>query len=231
MFEHKDYKLTQRLVQFIFNFVTLGRNEISSLTLNKIVCSYLITYFEARNSIGNGKLVEYIDACLVNMIKYLVDDVEMHTRQAANRSRYNNGRTVGLIRNNAKFCALMAESIVEEAMRVVLKESQIAILSFDCTTDISTAGEHVSSLGHMNGRFGWCLVCKKAADYYCKDQKVPICGYSCKLLLVELTHPVSSFKESKLTLVQVMLKYFVKLSSKRNENMNIDFKAYVLSHL
>lgn len=26
------------------------------------------------------------------------------------------------------------------------------------------------------GKYGLCFICKKVADYYCKDTKVPVCG-------------------------------------------------------
>lgn len=40
--------------------------------------------------------------------------------------------------------------------------------------------------GHLNGRFGWCLVCRKPADYYCKDTRVPVCSSDCKLRYLEV---------------------------------------------
>ena len=26
------------------------------------------------------------------------------------------------------------------------------------------------------GKYGFCFLCKQAADYYCKDTRVPVCG-------------------------------------------------------
>ena len=34
---------------------------------------------------------------------------------------------------------------------------------------------------HISGRFGWCIVCRKTANYYCKEKRQPICSYMCKL--------------------------------------------------
>ena len=31
------------------------------------------------------------------------------------------------------------------------------------------------------GVFGWCYVCRKPAHYYCKERRVPICSYECKI--------------------------------------------------
>lgn len=29
-------------------------------------------------------------------------------------------------------------------------------------------------------KYGFCLMCSKPADYYCKDTKIPVCGSECK---------------------------------------------------
>ena len=31
------------------------------------------------------------------------------------------------------------------------------------------------------GLFGWCTICRKTANFYCKEKRVPICSYECKL--------------------------------------------------
>jgi brefeldin A-inhibited guanine nucleotide-exchange protein len=31
------------------------------------------------------------------------------------------------------------------------------------------------------GTFGWCYVCRKSAYYYCKERRVPICSFECKI--------------------------------------------------
>ncbi len=30
------------------------------------------------------------------------------------------------------------------------------------------------------GKNGWCFMCHKPANFYCKDTKVPVCGSECK---------------------------------------------------
>jgi hypothetical protein len=39
--------------------------------------------------------------------------------------------------------------------------------------------------GDAAGRFGWCIICRKAASYYCKDTRFPICSSECKLKYIE----------------------------------------------
>lgn len=40
--------------------------------------------------------------------------------------------------------------------------------------------------GEKAGRFGWCITCRKAASYYCKDTRLPVCSPDCKLSYIEL---------------------------------------------
>lgn len=44
---------------------------------------------------------------------------------------------------------------------------------------------YVNERGEANGVFGWCYVCRAAAQYYCKEKRIPICSYECKLRNLE----------------------------------------------
>lgn len=42
----------------------------------------------------------------------------------------------------------------------------------------------VNSLNEQNiraGRFGWCFLCRKSANLYCKETRVPVCSVTCKI--------------------------------------------------
>lgn len=41
--------------------------------------------------------------------------------------------------------------------------------------------------GSQNGLFGWCVICRKEANFYCKDFRVPICSLNCKKIHFEHT--------------------------------------------
>ena len=40
--------------------------------------------------------------------------------------------------------------------------------------------EEVNENNEKNGKFGWCIICRQKANYYCKNYRVPVCGYRCK---------------------------------------------------
>lgn len=42
--------------------------------------------------------------------------------------------------------------------------------------------EEVNQKNDKNGKFGWCIVCRKAANYYCRNERVPVCSFQCKQL-------------------------------------------------
>ncbi|CAG9330937.1 unnamed protein product [Blepharisma stoltei] len=40
--------------------------------------------------------------------------------------------------------------------------------------------EEINEDGIPAGKFGWCVVCRKAANFYCKDMREPVCSEACK---------------------------------------------------
>jgi brefeldin A-inhibited guanine nucleotide-exchange protein len=47
--------------------------------------------------------------------------------------------------------------------------------------NLSSSNSESSSQEKQAGVFGFCHVCRKSANYYCKEQRVPICSLECKL--------------------------------------------------
>lgn len=39
-----------------------------------------------------------------------------------------------------------------------------------------------NEIGEHAGYFGWCIMCRGAANLYCKDTRVPVCSFECKNL-------------------------------------------------
>lgn len=44
---------------------------------------------------------------------------------------------------------------------------------------------HTNEKGASSGVFGWCYICRGSANYYCKEKRIPICSYECKLRNLE----------------------------------------------
>ena len=44
----------------------------------------------------------------------------------------------------------------------------------------------INEQGHENGKFGWCVSCRKAANLYCKHFRYPVCSFECKQSHIKL---------------------------------------------
>lgn len=71
------------------------------------------------------------------------------------------------------------------------------------------------------GRFGWCYVCRKQAHFYCKEERIPICSYECKLKnmdnieqLKKLLHNDKQNELKEVMFKQEYIKVFERLSQK-----------------
>lgn len=74
----------------------------------------------------------------------------------------------------------------------------------------------------VSGKFGWCFVCRKSANVYCKDSRVPVCTAECKkkhldeLNIVNSLFGINHHKKDNILLIDCLeiFKMFAKLSSK-----------------
>ncbi|CAD8168508.1 unnamed protein product [Paramecium pentaurelia] len=82
----------------------------------------------------------------------------------------------------------------------------------------------VNELNIKNGKFGWCVVCRKQASQYCKDTKVPICSKECKLIHLNQmfnfsqSHQHSTFSEQYVKNAYEILEMLCQLSQKEPQN-------------
>ena len=74
----------------------------------------------------------------------------------------------------------------EEKIRYITNLSKVNLktLEFDIE-ELYSQTELVNELGIASGIFGWCYLCRKTANYYCKEKRIPICSYECKLKNLE----------------------------------------------
>lgn len=99
------------------------------------------------------------------------------------------------------------------------------IISPESTSNESTSSSSSSTISEPPGKRGYCIVCHKAANYYCLQTKLPVCSMECKLLNLERQEPKLSITQtiktkvsSKFTVLQndayYLLRALVKLSAK-----------------
>ena len=79
-----------------------------------------------------------------------------------------------------------------------------------------------------SGYFGWCYICRKKANYYCKDRKVPLCSFKCKEILNNEDETIFNFQKG-LLYNENCIEIFKFLSSiLSNESYNLKLKKLSL---
>ena len=60
--------------------------------------------------------------------------------------------------------------------------------ALDATREpMSDKGSYLGSDEDRPAVFGWCYVCHKPAPYFCKERRLPICSYECKMKYAEMS--------------------------------------------
>lgn len=47
-----------------------------------------------------------------------------------------------------------------------------------------------NEIGVESGKFGWCIICRQGAPFFCKDTRVPVCSVPCKKKHFELSENI-----------------------------------------
>lgn len=120
----------------------------------------------------NRDIGECIEENATNHMHYLVDQTELYLERL----------------NTLKINYKKSEKEFDEKVKGKLALSTVPAVS----GSQSSSNEAVikvqlkNEIGELNGTFGWCLVCRKSADYFCKQTKLPICSLQCKNRNIEL---------------------------------------------
>lgn len=89
-----------------------------------------------------------------------------------------------------RFQELLDKKEIDEKKRDEDKKKEIDLIPLRsvpliCDTDdlkykkiVSVNIENENSV--ISGKFGWCFVCRKTANVYCKETRVPVCNAECK---------------------------------------------------
>lgn len=80
--------------------------------------------------------------------------------------------------------ALCAQRESETTYRTEIDKSEFASTALDLQA-LYRDSQHTNERGAPNGLFGWCYVCRATAHYYCKEKRIPVCSYECKLRNLE----------------------------------------------
>ena len=103
--------------------------------------------------------VSMLELYCMSSIEHLVDDVCI--QDAKVKFAKENNRDVGMI-------PLRTVPLVQDINKQIYKKVNSIKVSLLNERDIE------------NGTFGWCFVCRKKAELYCRDSRIPLCSAECK---------------------------------------------------
>ena len=82
------------------------------------------------------------------------------------------------------------------------------------------APEIYNEIAYPSGFFGWCNICRKTANHYCIEHKIPICSFVCKNYLYLEERQLLNLKQNFVSDCPKMLKYFSQILSNKKNNSN-----------
>ena len=81
--------------------------------------------------------------------------------------------------------------------------------------------EIYNEYNYPSGFFGWCYICRKTANHYCIDHRMPICSFICKNYLTLEQNQLSNLKTNYVRDCPKLVKFFAQiLSNKINISSN-----------
>ena len=81
--------------------------------------------------------------------------------------------------------------------------------------------EIYNEYGYQSGFFGWCNICRKTANHYCIEHRIPICSYICKNYLSLEEIQLLNLRQNFVRDCPKMLKFFSQiLANKINISTN-----------
>lgn len=105
----------------------------------------------------------------------LIDDICLHeAKREAVLSKHK--------KNEGKFSESELESRIKADLEMIPERSCPPMSqSFDLRYKHKIPTKVRNEKGNPAGEFGWCIVCRKPAERYCRDLRVPVCNHDCKL--------------------------------------------------
>ena len=85
---------------------------------------------------------------------------------------------------------------------------------------------------YICGFFGWCNICRKESDHYCKDIRVPVCSYICKNILLNEEKQLEKIRNNLIKDCPDMFKFVCQiLSNKSSTSMQKIFALEIISNI
>ncbi|CAD8196568.1 unnamed protein product [Paramecium octaurelia] len=135
---------------------------VTSQNLTRIIKTIIFSYTRT------GTRTQIVDRNAKSMLYQIIN----YTFQAVE------GEVFTIQRNKRKMS--IKEDSVQKLTQLVMLQLVDMVCLNKTSLDFSPQSNTLNEIQQPAGYFGYCLMCRKSANLYCKDHRVPICSFFCK---------------------------------------------------
>lgn len=135
------------------------------------------------NFFGKDTSDESLERYIGNVMTYMKDQVEIYFARTAKLRQ-------GFKKSEEEFAELAGKCIPVQLVPPTAELANSPLYSRVISVEIP------NEMGERSGLYGWCFICRKAAEYYCKDNKLPVCSKICKEQLIHTINRVDKLNFS-----------------------------------
>ncbi|KAM3147892.1 hypothetical protein pb186bvf_000220 [Paramecium bursaria] len=168
----KDEFVMQTL-KLLVAFVTIPSCQVQGPQLVRILRSIIYVYTQSKSQ----QLDRMAKSSLIQIVNLTFQGVEQNLLNTRQRKKSqikvdSVQKLVNMILTNAVDDVVLQGRTIPEGV------------SMDNTL-IKRDIQYTNEKEVINGTFGWCILCRESAEFYCKENRVPICSFICKRKYVE----------------------------------------------
>ncbi|CAD8122619.1 unnamed protein product [Paramecium sonneborni] len=155
----KDENIIQGL-KLLVAFILNPYCYVTSQNLTRIIKTIIFSYTRSRT--------QTVDRYAKNMLYQIIN----YTFQAVE------GEVFTIQRNKRKM-SIKEDSVSKLTQLIMLQLVDLVCLN-QTQLKFSNQSNILNEQDQPSGYFGYCIMCRKSANLYCKDHRVPICSFICK---------------------------------------------------
>ncbi|CAD8099384.1 unnamed protein product [Paramecium sonneborni] len=242
----QDENLHYLIVKCIDGLFKQQRLVISGETLLLIIKTYFHLYKLGIGSIKNS--IKIVIKCVYDNSQVKVDMENMLNKGLSWNKIYNEPKEIQIVEISdvdvVEYIAITLRHMVDDVIlyneRIKRGQNNIPIASVPQAWEAEDIKYKnyievkVIDNGITSGKFGWCILCRQPAPYFCKDTRVPVCSVPCKkkhFEMIENIKIMQSGQQNRNDDSQIIFKYLL-LKANKEKNIKkeicLDFIHYLV---
>ena len=158
-----EYYNNMTLLYNKYDFQSIFPPERKDSTLSTLDSFNIDIIYKIYENIGNKNIIENnwknnpVDLLICRTGKQIIDSICLEDAKG----------TLNKL-NNYKVNSLVPKNDIDFKNPLYRRLSNIKI---------------INEYNYESGYFGWCYICRKKANFYCKNRRIPLCSFKCKDIL------------------------------------------------